>query len=196
MKVTNVLQIKNMVCNRCIRVVKEDLQKLGHEIQTIELGKVTLSHPVSNNQLTQIGQMLETSGFELLSDRQSKLIEVVKTMVIDHIHHKKTKPEEINFSDFLAREIGVNYYYLSKLFSSLEGITIEKYIILQKIERVKELLFYDEKSLGEIAFELGYSSVSHLSGQFKKVTGLTPTAFKKLKNLSRIFLDRVNQPKK
>ncbi|MCB0841215.1 MAG: helix-turn-helix transcriptional regulator [Bacteroidetes bacterium] len=187
------LSIKNMVCNRCIRVVKEDLEAMGHEIRSIKLGEVILGKPVDENQLSQIREKLEASGFELIDDEQVKTIEEVKTLVIEHIHHHKEKPDYLNFSDFLAERMEKNYTNLSRLFSAMEGITIEKYIILQKIERVKELLLYGEQSLSEIAFELGYSSVAHLSGQFKKVTGLSPTAFQKMIEPRRKSLDQINE---
>lgn len=189
------IYIKNMVCNRCIRVVREDLEKLGIAIDSIELGKAVISGDVSEEALMQIEKALLSSGFELINDRQHQIIEQIKTIIIEYIHHDKSKPESINLSDFLEQQVRVNYFSLSKLFSSVEGITIEKYAILQKIERVKELLVYDELSLGEIAFELGYSSVAHLSGQFKQVTGLTPTAFKKMTGSRRNPLDQIQDTK-
>lgn len=189
------IYIKNMVCNRCIRVVREDLEKLGIAIDSIELGKAVISGDVSEEALMQIEKALLSSGFELINDRQHQIIEQIKTIIIEYIHHDKSKPESINLSDFLEQQVRVNYFSLSKLFSSVEGITIEKYAILQKIERVKELLVYDELSLGEIAFDLGYSSVAHLSGQFKQVTGLTPTAFKKMTGSRRNPLDQIQDTK-
>lgn len=189
------IYIKNMVCNRCIRVVTEDLEKLGITIDSIELGKAVISGDLSEEVLMQIEKVLLSSGFELINDRQHQIIEQVKTIIIECIHHDKSKPESVNLSDFLEQQVRVNYFSLSKLFSSVEGITIEKYAILQKIERVKELLVYDELSLGEIAFDLGYSSVAHLSGQFKQVTGLTPTAFKKMTGSRRNPLDQIQDTK-
>lgn len=185
------LAIKNMVCNRCIRVVKEELQQLGHNIDQIKLGRVVLQGNIDHNQRSAIQAVLQKNGFEILESQQAQLVESVKNIIIEHIYHKKEKPSSVNFSNFLAQETGTNYFNLSKLFSSLEGITIEKYIILQKIERVKELLIYGEKNLSEIAFEQEYSSVSHLSGQFKKVTGLSPTAFLKLTGPPRKPLDEI-----
>jgi len=185
------LSVKNMVCNRCIRVVREDLEKLGFSIESLELGKLSLIGEISEKEYVLLGESLKSSGFELIEDRLHKLIESVKTLIIEHIHHKKQKPAQLNFSDYLAKETGVNYFELSRLFSSIETITIEKYIIRQKIERVKELLIYGEQQLGEIAFELGYSSVAHLSGQFKKVTGLSTSAFRKLSKPQRKSLDEL-----
>ena len=139
----------------------------------------------------QVEKVLLSNGFELINNRQHQIIEQTKTTIIAYVHHDKSKPESVNLSDFLEQQIGINYFSLSKLFSSVEGITIEKYAILQKIERVKELLVYNELSLGEIAFDLGYSSVAHLSGQFKQVTGLTPTAFKKMTGSRRTPIDQI-----
>ena len=188
-----ILSLKNMVCNRCIRVVKEDLEKLGFTVNSIQLGRVVLQSEISEEDFLIIEKTLVGSGFEIIGDQQSKIIESIKTYVIEHIHYAKEKPEYQNFSDFLAEKTGVSYYNLSKMFSPVEGITIEKYIILQKIERIKELLIYEEKSLGEIAFELGYSSISHASRQFKKITGLSPSDFKKLINPSRKPIDGLNK---
>ncbi len=185
------IYIKNMVCNRCIRVVKEDLEKLGIGIESIELGKAVLDGELSESDLMQVEKVLLSGGFELINDRQRQIIEQVKTIIIEHVHHNKHKPASTNFSDFLEQQVGVNYYGLSKLFSSIEGITIEKFIILQKVERVKELLIYGELTVSEIAFQLDYSSSAHLSAQFKKVTGMSPTTFKNLRQHSRNSLDDV-----
>lgn len=189
------IYIKNMVCNRCIRAVTEDLEKLGITLDSIELGKAVIKDELSEMELMQVEKVLLSGGFERINDRQRQIIEQVKTIIIEHVHHDKHKPVSANFSDFLERQIGINYYSLSKLFSSIEGITIEKFIIRQKIERVKELLIYNELSLGEIAFDLGYSSLAHLSGQFKQVTGLTPTAFKKMTGSRRNPLDQIQDAK-
>ncbi len=189
--VNTTLYIKNMVCNRCIKVVNDELQKLSYTILSIELGKVELQNKIDDSQLKIIGKMLYDNGFELINDKKSQLIDKIKTTVIELIHYQKEKAEHINISDFLAKEIGYDYSYLSNSFSSLEGTTIEKYIINQKIERVKELLVYDELSLNEISYQLGYSSVQHLSNQFKKITGLSPSHFKKVKENKRKPLDEV-----
>ena len=189
--IMNVLHIKNMVCGRCIRVVNEELQKLGLDIRHIELGKVETTNEVSADLVAKIRTVLEESGFELLDDKKAKIIEQIKTLVINKVHYNREKQENINFSDHLEKEIGMDYSYLSSLFSSVEGTTIEKYMILQKIELVKELLVYDELSLSEIAFKMGYSSVAHLSSQFKKVTGLTPSHFKEVQEQKRKPLDKI-----
>ena len=185
------LYIKNMVCNRCIRVVREELEQLGFTIEAIELGEVIIRGILSGEGLMAIEKALLSNGFELINDRQRQIIEQVKKIIIEHVHHGNAKPQHINFSEYLEQQVGVNYSSISKLFSSFEGITIEKYLILQKIERVKELLAYGEQNLSEIAYELEYSSVAHLSGQFKKVTGLTPTAFKNMAGNRRKPLDQV-----
>lgn len=195
MKQSTLLSIKNMVCKRCIRVVQEDLEKIGYTLEHIELGKVSIAGDLQASDIASITKTLEKSGFELIGDEQSKIIEEIKRSIIEHIHHRKEKPDAQNFSDFLAEKTGVNYFSLSKLFSSTEGITINKFIILQKIERTKEYLIYDEKKLGEIAFELGYSSVAHLSTQFKKETGFSPTEFRKLLEPRRKSLDKISSPK-
>ncbi|MBA7546993.1 HTH-type transcriptional activator RhaR [subsurface metagenome] len=180
-----------MVCNRCIKVVQDELNKLGCNIKSIELGKVELQGAVENPGIEQINKVLKENGFELIDDRKSRIIDKIKTTIIELVHHNKEIPEHINYSDFLFKEIGFDYSYLSNLFSSVEGTTIEKYLINQKIEKVKELLVYDELSLSEISFRLGYSSVQHLSNQFKKITGLTPSHFKKIKDKKRKPLDKI-----
>jgi AraC-like DNA-binding protein len=183
------IYIKNMVCDRCIRVVKEELDKLGIQVYGIKLGEV---HILSSDKINrqQLAETLHKAGFELLEDKNIRLVEKIKTLIIDSIHHH---PQELTgtFSEYISHQIGKDYHYLSSLFSSIENITIEKYTILQKIEKVKEYLVYDELNLSEISYKLGYSSVAHLSSQFKQVTGLTPTEFKKLKDRPRNSLDSV-----
>lgn len=180
-----------MVCNRCIKVVKDEFASLNVDIEAIELGKVTISSTLNDSILSDINDVLEKNGFELIDDKKSKLIDSIKTLIIEMIHYEKDANESINSSEFISKKIGYDYSYLSNLFSSVENITIEKYIINQKIEKVKELLVYDELTLNEISYKLSYSSVQHLSSQFKKITGLTPTHFKKLKENKRKPLDEV-----
>ncbi len=164
---------------RCTRSVGRLAAEAGLEVQHIQLGEVTLTADPSAVQLANFREALETEGFELLDDRNKRLVMEVKNLIIKEIHHNLgKKPEAVNFSDFLAKETGHEYSQLSKLFSSVEGLTVEKYIIAQKVERVKELLVYDELTLSEIAWNTGYSSSQHLSNQFRQVTGLTPTQFK------------------
>ena len=170
--------IKNMVCYRCKLAVESELKKLNLHPLKVELGEVILQEDsITQQQQQQLSLNLKQLGFELLDDKRKKIIEQIKTLIIQSIHYNKEQPAK-NYSTFIAENLHHDYSYLSKLFSETEGITIEQFVISQKIEKVKELLVYDEKNLGEIAFEPGYSSVSHLSSQFKKVTGLTPTAFK------------------
>jgi AraC family transcriptional regulator len=185
------LYIKNMVCARCERTVERLLAEAGIPAKRVRLGEAELEGEPSPEQLASLRQALHTEGFELLDDRTSRLIAQIKTAIINEIHHEPQKPEAMNFSDFLGKAIGQDYAYLSKLFSAVEGLTIEKYIIAQKIERVKELLAYGEQTLSEIAWELGYSSSQHLSNQFKQATGLTPTQFKNGHRLGRRRLDEV-----
>ena len=188
---TTTLHIKNMGCNRCIKVVKDELEALKLKIETIELGKVTIASPLDESKMAAIKELLHKNGFALIDDKKSRLIDRIKTLIIETTHYQKEMAASVNSSAYISKELGYDYSYLSKLFSSVEGITIEKYIIHQKIERVKELLVYDELSLKEISYQLAYSSVQHLSNQFKKVTGLSPSHFKKLKGSKRKALDEV-----
>lgn len=184
-----------MVCDRCKMVVSQELEKLGFHAEKITLGEVVLTNnTLSAEQQKQIDDALIAVGFERIDDRKARLIEIMKNKIIQIIHHADRITMKVNWSTLLADEVHLEYGYLSNLFSSMEGITVEQYIIRQKIERVKELLLYDELSLSEIADRLGYSSVAHLSGQFKKVTGLTPSELKKSRNIdqSRKGLDSVS----
>jgi len=184
------IYIKNMVCNRCIMVVSDIFKEAGFPEANVQLGKVSVGAPVADMELQSINGKLNAVGFEIINDNKSRLIEQIKKLTIDFMY---LKPEELNanFSEFLSGKLNLDYNYMSTLFSSVEGTTIEKHLINLKIERVKELLVYDEKTLSEIAFEMGYSSVAHLSGQFKKVTGFTPSFFKKLGEQKRKSIDKV-----
>lgn len=179
-----------MVCNRCKWVVKTELEKLGHEVTVETLGEAELKTTPTEQQLQQIEEKLSAFGFELMNDKQAVLIEQIKTLIIELIQ-KPQEREKQNLSQYLSQHLHKDYSSLSKLFSEATGITIEQYFILQKIEKAKELLVYDELSLTQIAWELGYSSVAHLSSQFKKVTGLTPSHFKNLKHKQRNSLDEL-----
>ncbi|MBX7152376.1 helix-turn-helix domain-containing protein [bacterium] len=191
---TTVLHIKNMVCNRCVRVVKEELQKLGVEVQNVTLGEAVIIEKSGNPDRESIRKKLIENGFDLVDDKRSKTIEKIKNAIIALVHHNEDKEEMTgNYSDYIVQAVNADYHYLSNLFSSIEGITIEKYIIQQKIERVKELLKYDELTLSEIAYKMGYSSVAHLSNQFKKVTGLSASEYKRLKEQERKPLDEVGK---
>jgi len=184
------LHIKNMVCNRCKWVVKTELEKLGHEVMVVNLGQVELKNDVDPAQREAIRHKLEAFGFELMNDKSSVLIEQIKTTLIELVQDTE-KLEKQNLSEYVSQKLHKDYSTLSKLFSEVAGVTIEQYFILQKIERAKELIVYDEMSLTQIAYELGYSSVAHLSSQFKKVTGLTPSHFKGLKHHQRNSLDEL-----
>lgn len=188
------LFIKNMVCDRCKMVVRQELEKLGVTPSRVALGEVDLDADLSNDTLQRLDKALVQLGFERIDDRKARLIESIKTEVIGLIHQGDLRNRKFNWSDILSDRLHYDYNYLSNLFSSVEGITLEQYIIRQKIEKVKELLFYDELTLSEIAFKLGYSSVAHLSGQFKKVTGFTPSELKKSRRIenSRKPLDQVH----
>ncbi len=178
-----------MVCGRCVKVVRDELISLGLKILDVNLGSVSLDKKPNASVLNKISELLNENGFELLDEKGSKVIEQIKNILINQIHHNNSdKKEAENYSSYISRKLNLDYNYLSNLFSSIEGITIKKFIILQKTERVKELLAYDELSLGEIAFNLGYSSVQHLSSQFKSVTGITPSQFKQ--NLVKALVKR------
>jgi AraC-like DNA-binding protein len=181
-----------MVCPRCIKVVSEELEALGYIVQKVELGEASIATNKTKINIDKIKEALEKNGFELLDDRHGKVIEKMKTIIIETIRFNNNESlEEVNFSKLLSNNLNLSYQHLSTLFSSLEGITLEKYIINQKIEVVKEYLIYDELTLSEISFRLGYSSVQHLSSQFKKVTGFTPSKFKSLKIKPRKPIDQL-----
>ena len=181
-----------MVCGRCIKVVREELENLGYTVSNVELGEATISTDKKEIDIAPIKKVLEENGFELLDDKHKKLVEKIKTIVIAQIQKSKNgELGKFNFSKYISENLNMSYQYLSNLFSSLEDVTIEKFIIHQKIEKVKELLIYDEITLSEISYQLGYSSVQHLSSQFKKITGFTPSHYKNLKDRNRNPLDRV-----
>jgi AraC-type DNA-binding domain-containing proteins len=184
------LYIKNMVCDRCKLVVKNELEKLNIHPVSVELGEVLLENELSAEQKQIVGDTLHGLGFSLIDDKKSRLIEQIKTLIVELVHHQKYDINT-NLSDFLSSHLNHDYNYISNLYSEIEGTTIEKFFIAQKIEKVKELLVYDELSLSEIADMLNYSSVAYLSNQFKKVTGLTPSHFKNIKGDKRKPLDKV-----
>ena len=184
------LFIKNMVCDRCVLVVAGELKKIGINAQKITLGEVTLEKELTADQKEQLDQALLDLGFEPIDSKKGRIIEKIKTVIINMVHHSD-HDEKTNLSDLLSKALHHDYNYLSNLFSEVEGITIEKYFIAQKIEKVKELLVYDELSLSEIALRMNYSSVAYLSNQFKKVTGLTPSHFRQIRDEKRKPLDKV-----
>lgn len=193
MEKTIIIYVKNMVCNRCIRVVREELEMIGLKICHIELGKVELERENMKVSMDKIREVLFENGFEVIEDKKAKLIESVKNHLINLIHQNaEVQPLTINYSAYLSQQLTVDYHYLSNLFSSVENVTIEQYIILQKIERVKELIKYNEETLSEIAYKLGYSSVQHLSNQFKKITGMTASRFRAMTANLRKPLDKVH----
>lgn len=179
-----------MVCNRCIEAVWEEFEKSGFTVSKIRLGEVDVESPLDSEKKDQISKALIQRGFELLEDKNAQIIEGIKSLIVAQIHHAQGTLHT-NYSTYLEREIGKDYNSLSSLFSSVEGVTIERYIILQKLEKIKELLVYDEFNLSQIANRLGYSSVQHLSNQFKKNTGMTPSEFKKLQHPLRQGLDEI-----
>lgn len=186
----NTIFIKNMVCNRCIMVVEGELNKLNIKAKEVKLGEVILDKELSTVQKTHLELALTPLGFELIDDKKSRTIEQIKNTIIEIVHHQKNNLKT-NLSDLLSTKLNHDYNHLSNLFSEVEGTTIEKYFIAQKIEKVKELLVYDELTLSEIADQLNYSSVSYLSNQFKKTTGLTPSHFKQIKDFKRKSLDEL-----
>ncbi|NOY46732.1 MAG: helix-turn-helix transcriptional regulator [Chlorobi bacterium] len=183
------IAVKNMVCNRCIKVVKEELTKNNINFTFVDLGKIYISKPFTNQESDALKQILKKEGFDLVEDKEAIIVNKIKALVIKNIHQGKEKPQHQNFSDYLTSKIGMEYSHMSKLFSEIEGNTIEHYIIEQRIERAKEFIIYNELTLSQISYELNYSSPQHLSRQFKQITGLTPTAFKKIGE--RIKLDNI-----
>lgn len=185
------LYVKNMVCNRCVIVVKQELEKLKLLPALVSMGEVELSKPATDKQLQSLNERLNELGFELLDNQKQKQIEKIKNLLIKKVQSGEVE-EHFSITNFLSKALNKEYSYISRLFSEVEGITIEHFFILQKIEKVKELLVYGELNLSEISYQLGYSSVAHLSAQFKKVTGLTPSHFKKMGSRLRHPLDDVN----
>ncbi|MBT8245320.1 MAG: AraC family transcriptional regulator [Winogradskyella sp.] len=186
----NTVHIKNMVCPRCILAVSQILVELNITYKTIKLGEVELVSILNESKKESLSHKLQNAGFSLIDDRKSQLIEQMKTLVVDKIHHS-SEELDIKWADYVGDNIPLDYKYLSSLFSSVESITFEQYIINQKVERIKELVVYDELTLSEIAFKMNYSSVAYLSNQFKKVTGMTPSQFKKSIDKNRKFLDEI-----
>jgi len=187
---TMTLFVRNMVCDRCIRVVTQELGKLRLDVRSVTLGEVTLTGSLRDLPMNQIKNTLEENGFELIEDRKARIIEQLKLAIIKLV--RETGDRKLKYSAYLSKELGLEYHFLSTLFSSVENVTIEQYIIRQRVERTKELLKYGELTVSEIAFELGYSSVQHLSNQFKLITGLTPTRFKHMTANTRTPLDRIS----
>lgn len=184
------LHIKNMVCDRCIMVVQSELDKLDLKPLSVQLGAVEFPETLDEATLKTIATTLQPIGFELIDNKKSLLIEKTKALIIKLIHQENNQLKT-NLSDYISEKLQVDYNTIRHLFSEVESTTIEKFYISQKIEKVKELLVYDELNLNEIAYQLNFSSVAHLSAQFKKVTGFTPSHFKKIKENKRTSIDKV-----
>jgi AraC-like DNA-binding protein len=179
-----------MVSNRCKMAVKEELTKLGLHFIIVDLGEVEIMETISTEQLEQLKIALLSSGLELMDDKRAVLIEKIKNVITELIHHTDELPK-MNYSDYLSEKLSYDYTYLSNIFSEVKGITIQQFIIVHKIERAKELMLYDELNLTEISYKLHYSSVAHLSNQFKKVTGLSPSQYKQLKDKRRSPIEEI-----
>jgi len=184
------LYIKHMVSNRCKTAVKEELKKTGLHFIVVELGEVEIMEDISTEQREEIKAALLLTGLELMDDKRSILIEKIKNAVIEMIHHS-SEQMKTNFSAYLSEKLNHNYTYLANLFSEVQGTTIEQFIISHKIERIKELIIYGDMNITEIAWEMNYSSVAHLSNQFKKATGLSPSHFKNLKDKRRNPIEEI-----
>lgn len=180
-----------MVCDRCVMVVKQQLQNLTLEVEDVNLGVAVVNPEPNESQMVEIASALKLLGFELIDSEKDKLIEHIKNIIIREVHYSDLAANNFNFSSLLAAKLNKDYAYLSRLFSEHEDTTIEKYIIQQKVEKVKELLQYGELNLNEIAFQMGYSSSAHLSAQFKSVTGITPSQFKAAETKGRKPIDKL-----
>jgi AraC-like DNA-binding protein len=180
-----------MVSNRCKMAVREELRKLGLHFIIVDLGEVEIMEELEGEKLEQLKIALLKSGFELINDKRAVLIEKIKNTIIEMVHHSNAMVKT-NFSDFLSEKLNYDYTYLANLFSEVQGTTIEQFMILHKIERIKELIIYDELNITGIAWKMNYSSVAHLSNQFKKVTGLSPSHFKKLKKKRRSPIEEID----
>ena len=173
-----------MVSNRCKMAVKEELKRLGLHFIVVDLGEVEIMENLTQEQRASVKIALLNTGFELMDDKRAVLIEKIKNTIIEMVHHSD-EIVKVNFSDYLSQKLKYDYTYLANLFSEVQGTTIEQFIISHKIERIKELIIYDELNITEIAWKMNYSSVAHLSNQFKKITGLSPSHFKQLKDKKR-----------
>ncbi|PZR27335.1 MAG: AraC family transcriptional regulator [Citrobacter freundii] len=185
------IYIRNMVCDRCVKSVRHIFEGAGVPLKEIRLGVVETAAPVPDQQIRELKDLLREEGFEWMDDQKAKLVEQIRNLIIQLVQSENLDEMKGNLSTYLSAKVLRDYHSLSQLFSSMENTTIEQFFILQKIEKVKEWLVYDEFSVSEIAFKLGYSSVSHLSGQFKKITGFTPSEFKQFKDHYRKPLDKV-----
>lgn len=179
-----------MVSNRCKMLVKDELKKLGLHFIVVDLGEVEIMETINAETLADLKRALLVSGLELMDDKKAVLIEKIKNAITEMIHYTEELPK-VNYSDFLSQKLNYDYTYLSNIFSEIKGITIQQFIIINKIERVKELLLYEELNLTEISYKMHYSSVAHLSNQFKKITGLSPSHYMQLKDKRRQPLEEI-----
>jgi AraC-like DNA-binding protein len=179
-----------MVSTRCKMVVKDELKKMGIHFVMVDLGEIEIMENISEVKRAQLKAALLESGLELMDDKRAVLIEKIKNVIIEMVHYSDELPK-VNYSDYISEKLHHDYTYLSNIFSDVKGITIQQFIIIHKIERAKELILYDELNLTEISYVLNYSSVAHLSNQFKKVTGLTPSHFKQLKDKRRCPIEEI-----
>ena len=179
-----------MVSNRCKMAVKEALKSLGLHFVLVDLGEIDIMENISAEQKQKLQELLNVSGLELMDDKKAVLIEKIKNVIIDIVHYSSELPS-INFSDYISEKLNLDYTYLSNIFSEVQGTTIQQFLIVHKIERVKELLMYNEMNLTEISYQMQYSSVAHLSNQFKKITGLSASEFQKLKHKTRKPIEEI-----
>lgn len=185
------LHIKNMVCDRCQMIVRQQLENLGFTVKQVILGQVKIAPEPNEEQMQLISAALKVPGFELINKETDKTIATIKNVVIELVHHSDLSELNISFSDLIAKRVGKDYAHLSRLFSNAQDTTIERFIIQQKVEKIKELLEYGELNLNEIAYQMGYSSSAHLSTQFKSVTGITPSQFKTSEKVGRKAIDKI-----
>ncbi|KAF0132219.1 MAG: AraC family transcriptional regulator [Bacteroidetes bacterium] len=184
------LYIKYMVSLRCKMVVKEELKKMGLHFIIVDLGEIEIMEDLSLEERDQLKKALLVSGLELMDDKKAVLIDKIKNVIIEMIHYAGELPK-INYSEYISKKLNYDYTYLANIFSEMKGITIQQFIIVHKVERVKELLMFEEYNLTEISYIMQYSSVAHLSNQFKKVTGMTPSTYKKLKTKNRLQIEGI-----
>ncbi len=180
------IAVKNMVCNRCVKVIKVELQKNNIDFVNVDLGAIKFKKEISEENKEKLKNILKKEGFEIVKNRESKIINELKILIIENVHYEKEKTANQNYSDFISKNLKVDYSYVSKVFSEIEGKTIEHFIIEQKIERAKELLVYGELTISQISYDLNYSSPQHLSRQFKQISGLTPTQFKTIRKRKKL----------
>ncbi|MFH2143862.1 MAG: AraC family transcriptional regulator [Bacteroidota bacterium] len=191
--ITENIFIKNMLCRSCIRVVKEELEKIGVIVEKIKLGEATISYNPKKIKISQIDRILIENGFGIVIEREKVIVEQIKQAVIELIHHMNNVDSIVRRSDYFVEKLNMSYQQLSKLFSKHETLTLEKYIILNKIERTKELILSNEFTLSEIAYMMDYNSVQYLSAQFKAITGVSVTEFKKSPDISKIPLEDIGK---